>query len=460
MNSILGGYRDYLTDHKNSASGVAEDIVDFLKYQTIRELCEVASFKTLLENDRVSCLSLYTAFKTLYRNGIRFVLIMDEWDLFYREFRDDTALLKKFIDLLRDLFKSADGQKCFYFAYLTGILPIIKDNSESSLNTFDECTMLNPEPLERFFGFTEEDVQEIVRLPFCRLDAAELREWYEGYKLNGVDIYNPNSVVNAVMKNKCRSYWSGTRSSEEVIRLINLNFRGIKEDILKLLNGDPVYFTSGGFKNDMTGISSKDDVLSLLACLGYIACTDQKTEAPNGRRKIVKSAFVPNEEIRENLDEIIEAQDWYDGLTTLVRRSHNLYQAILDLDGKRAAAIIQEIHNSPDISLLSCNSEESLTYCVMSGLSLATVKRYKARREEQSGKGRLDLVYEPLQDPSVAVILIEFKYGVSAEEAIKQIKGQEYYREYLDSRRSMIIAGINYNPKTKKHECLIEKMTF
>ena len=96
----------------------------------------------------------------------------------------------------------------------------------------------------------------------------------------------------------------------------------------------------------------------------------------------------------------------------------------------------------------------------MSGLSLATVKRYNARREEQSGKGRLDLVYEPLQDPSGAVILIEFKYGVSAEDAIKQIRDQEYYREYLDSRRSMIIAGINYNPKTKEHECLIEKMTF
>ena len=149
--------------------------------------------------------------------------------------------------------------------------------------------MLNPEPLERFFGFTEEEVQEIVRLPFCRLDAAELREWYEGYKLNGVDIYNPNSVVNAVMKNKCRNYWSGTRSSEEVIRLINLNFRGIKEDILKLLNGDPVYFT----------------VLSLLACLGYIACTDQEL---NPDEEAVNAAFIPNKEIRSNLTNVIKSQ--------------------------------------------------------------------------------------------------------------------------------------------------------
>ncbi len=117
-------------------------------------------------------------------------LLWDEWDLICRDYREDTELQKNFIDFLRGLFKGKKGQSNFALAYLTGILPIKKYNSQSALNTFDECNMLNPEPYAKYFGFTEDEVSEIVKNPSCKLSLQDLQDWYKGYKIRGIDIYN------------------------------------------------------------------------------------------------------------------------------------------------------------------------------------------------------------------------------------------------------------------------------
>ncbi len=140
---------------------------------------------------------------------------------------------------------------------------------------------------------------------------------------------------------------------------------------------------------------------------------------------------------------IIRKQEWYERMET-IRRSENLLRAILELDGTAAASLIQDIHNSPAVALLDYNDEESLTYCVMTGLLWSTLGKYVSHREEQAGKGRADLVYEPAIKGTAPLILIEFKYDGSAEEAIEQIKTQEYFKRYTGQYRSVIIVGINY----------------
>ena len=375
---------------------------------------------------------------------------MDEWDLIYRDYRDENALQEKFIDFLRGLFKSKDGQACFALAYLTGILPIKKYNSQSALNVFKEYNMLAPEPYEQYFGFTEEEVATIVANPSCKLSHQDLKNWYEGYKLNGIDIYNPNSVISAVCDGKCKSFWSGTASNEEVIRLINLNFKGIKSDITKLIDGIKIPFSSNNFQNDMVSIKDKDDIFSLLVCLGYLGCIEKR----NG----LKSAYVPNQEIKQTLLSIVKRQKW-SKRTTIVKRSEDLLKAIIkQQDGEKVAEIIQEVHNSSAVSLLDYNSEESLTYCVMTAMQWATLDIYDYYREEQSGKGRIDLVYDPVEVDDYPLIIIEFKYGKSAEEALEQIKAQEYYQRYTERYRKIILVGINYSKDTKEHECVIEKL--
>ena len=448
MNSIDGLFDGY--SNKKQKIESVNDLVDYLEYSIINELKSSNEFSECLEKHQIENTDLLETLLTITQDfNTKFIFIMDEWDLVYREYRDDDVLQKKFIKLLKNLFKSDDGQACFALAFLTGILPIKKYNSQSALNNFNEYNMLSPEPYEKYFGFTEDEVAEIVKSPSCKISSQELKEWYEGYNLNCIDIYNPNSVVSAVQDGKCKSYWSGTSSNEEVVRLINMDFDGIKRDIVNLIEGEEVIFNCANFQNDMVNINDKDDVFSLLVCLGYLGCSKTK----NQFRKV---AYVPNTEIKAVLMDIVRKQNWYRRMET-IKRSENLLKAIKELDGKTVATIIQEIHNSSSVALLDYNDEESLTYCVMTGLLWSTLDDYSCHREDQLGKGRVDLVYEPIirKHP---LILIEFKYDGSAEEAIAQIKTQEYCKRYEGQYRNIIIVGINYSTKTKDHQCLIEKL--
>ena len=448
MNTIDGLFDNY-SNQKKKVEGV-NDLVDYLEYSIINELKLNNEFSECLEKHQVENTGLLKALSTL-RNHLntQFIFIMDEWDLIYRDYRNDTKLQEDFIELLRGLFKSDGGKACFALAYLTGILPIKKYNSQSALNNFDEFNMLSSGDLAPYFGFTEAEVADIVKSPDCKVSHQNLKEWYEGYKIKGIDIYNPNSVCKAVSRNECISYWSKTSSNEEIVRLINMDFDGIKEDIINLIEGDEVTFSCVNFQNDMVTLKNKNDVFSLLVCLGYLGCAETK----NQFRKV---AYVPNAEIKAVLLDIVREQNWYERIET-IKRSENLLKAIKELDGTTVATIIQDIHNSSAVSLLDYNDEESLTYCVMTGLLWSTLDDYSYHREDQAGKGRVDLVYEPLTRRH-PLILIEFKYDGSAEEAIAQIKKQEYFKRYTGQYRNIIIVGINYSTKTKDHQCLIEKI--
>jgi len=448
MNTIDGLFDGY-SNKKQKVEGV-NDLVDYFEYSIIKELKSSDIFSACLEKHQIENTGLLETLLAITQDlNTKFIFIMDEWDLVYREYCNDEALQKKFIKLLKNLFKADGGQDCFALAYLTGILPIKKYNSQSALNDFDEYNMLSPGDYAPYFGFTEDEIAKIVESPNCKVSHQDLNEWYKGYKIKGVDIYNPNSVCKAVSRSECISYWSGTSSNEEFVRLINTDFKGIKEDIINLIEGEQVTFSCANFQNDMVTIKDKNDVFSLLVCLGYLGCSDTK----NKYRKV---AYVPNAEIKAVLMDIVREQNWYERMET-IKRSDNLHKAIMELDGTTVAGVIQEIHNSSAVSLLDYNDEESLTYCMMTGLLWSTLDDYSCHREDQAGKGRVDLVYEPITG-KLPLILIEFKYDGSAEEAIAQIKTQEYFKRYTGQYRNIIIVGINYSTKTKDHQCLIEKL--
>ena len=452
MNSIKDRYISYKSD-KSIYIEAIDDIVDFLQYIVIRELKENKEYAEQINNDPlIGKKSLSSALNVICKyTGEKFIFIMDEWDLIYRDYRKDNTLQEKFIEFLRGLFKSSSGQACFALAYLTGILPIKKYNSQSALNCFDEYNMLAPGNYATYFGFTEEEVAQIVKSHDYKVSHQDLKEWYEGYKIKGIDIYNPNSVCKAVSRNECISYWSGTSSNEEVINLINMNFDGIKDDIIHLIEGSTIQFSCITFQNDMVSIENKDDIFSLLVCLGYLGCVDD-----GGNYRL---AYVPNKEIRTALSSIVKSQPWFNSMT-IIERSQSLFEAITTLDANKIANIITEIHNSPNVSLLTYNREESMVFCLISGLMWQTEREYEVFRELQSGKGSADLIYVPKRNMHLPILLIEFKYGQSAEEAMNQIKEKEYFSRYIDGDypNDVLLIGINYNPKTKEHQCLIEKM--
>ena len=452
MNSIKDKYRSYKTDRSIYIEDI-DDIVDFLQYVVIQDLKENKNYAEQINKaPLVGKKSLSSALEAICQStGEQFVFIMDEWDLIYRDYRHEETLQEKFIEVMRGLFKSKSGQACFAFAYLTGILPIKKYNSQSALNDFKEYNMLRPVPYEKYFGFTEEEVAVIVENPSCSVSCQDLKKWYEGYRLNNIDIYNPNSVVSAISDGVCQSYWSGTSSNEEVVHLINMNFDGIKNDILHLIEGSIIKFNCRTFQNDMVSIDNKDDVFSLLVCLGYLGCVDEGGDD--------RLAYVPNKEIRTALSSLVKAQPWFNSMP-IIERSESLFEAITALDGNKTAEIITEIHNSPNVSLLAYNREESMVFCLISGLMWCTEREYECFRELQSGKGSADLVYAPRRNMNLPILLIEFKYGHSAEEAVKQIKENEYFSRYRegDYPNDVLLIGINYDPKTKAHQCMIEKL--
>ena len=129
--------------------------------------------------------------------GNRFIIIIDEWDALFREARNDHTLQEQYIQLLRGLFKSS-GQtdKMIEAAYMTGILPIKKYGTQSAMTDFREYTMLQPEPLEKFIGFTEDEVRGLCE--GSKLSFAAVREWYDGYVLGDhTHIYSPKSVISS-----------------------------------------------------------------------------------------------------------------------------------------------------------------------------------------------------------------------------------------------------------------------
>ncbi|MGN1356654.1 MAG: AAA family ATPase [Succinivibrionaceae bacterium] len=450
MNSIRSLYIGYLNKAERIQN--VNDIVDYLEYSVIKELKEDERFSECLKKQHIENTGLLEAASALQQNlNNQFIFIMDEWDLIYRDYRNENTLQEKFIDFLRGLFKSYDGQVCFALAYLTGILPIKKYNSQSALNNFDEYNMLAPGNYAPYFGFTEDEVANIVKSPVCKVSHKDLKEWYEGYKIKGVDIYNPNSVCKAINRNECISYWSGTSSNEEVVRLINMNFGGIKDDIIHLIEGGSIQFNCATFQNDMVSIANKDDIFSLLVCLGYLGCVDDGGD--------YRLAYVPNKEIKTALSSLVKAQPWFNSMP-VIERSEALFNAITALDGKKTAEIITEIHNSPNVSLLTYNREESMVFCLISGLMWCTEMEYECFRELQSGKGSADLIYVPKRNINLPILLIEFKYGLSAEEALKQIKEKEYFSRYRngDYPNDVLLIGINYSRKTRDHQCLIKKL--
>ena len=475
MNIVNARYNNLV--RKSAKIEEVIDIVDLTEYLVIRELKEEPEFAPVLTKAGISNIGLNEALSEIHQKlNISFVFIMDEWDLIYRDYQDDKALQKKFIDVLRGLFKAADGLACFSLVYLTGILPIKKYNSESALNNFDEYNMLHPDTFTPYFGFTDEEVTEISRLPRCHISKERLKEWYEGYKFlmydedkntedegyeaDGkndeapekyrlVDVYNPNSVAKAVSRRKCGNYWSSTSSNEEVIRLINMNFEGIRDDIINLISGGRIVFDCESFQNDMTTIDNKDQIFSLLVCLGYLGCSDEGD--------FLRSAYVPNREIRSALSSIVRKQPWYNSMP-VIERSEKLFQAIRSLDAAKTAEIIGSIHNSPYVSVIGYNREEALVFCLISGLMWCTENAYNSIRELPAGKGFADLVFVPKIRADLPIMILEFKRDSSAEEALNQIKERDYAARYRKDRNEneILLIGLNYNSLTKEHQCLIE----
>ena len=376
--------------------------------------------------------------------GQKFVIIIDEWDVLIRDASADTKIQDSYINFLRGLFKGTLPTRYIALAYLTGILPIKKVQTQSALNNFNEFTMLDARGFAKYIGFTEEEVKTLCDQ--YHRDFEKVKRWYDGYLLENCQVYNPKAVVEVLRWNKYQSYWSRTGTYDAIVPLINMDFDGLKTAVITMLSGSSVEVDVSCFQNDMINFSSKDDVLTYLIHLGYLGY-DQNTQ----------SAFIPNEELRQELTAATRRKRW-DEMMAFQAASDQLLDATLDLDTETVADEIEKIHSSYT-SVITYHDENSLS-SVLTIAYLSSMKYYfKPIREMPTGRGFADFVYLPKPEfrSDYPALLVELKWNHSAHTALNQIKEKKYIASLEPYIGDILLVGINYDKKTKKHECLIEK---
>lgn len=376
--------------------------------------------------------------------GQQFVFIIDEWDAICREFKKSTVAMDRYVNWLRRMFKGSLSLKVFAAVYMTGILPVKKYKTESALNNFIEYSMIDPGDLAKYFGFTKEEVNRLAAKYGADID--ELEKWYDGYKIGDESsMFNPNSVMQAVKRRRCRSYWASTGAYEAVANYIKMNFDGLKDDVICLLSGGRVKVNTTKFQNDMSIVQQKDDVLTVLIHLGYLSFDWQNNEC-----------YIPNWEVVGELSNAVEDTDW-NVVIKAVERSERLLQSTIDGDEDAVARGIDAVHDE-NTSILSYNDENSLA-CVISIAYYYAKNNYVMHRELASGKGFADIVMIPRKHTGLPAIVIELKYDHNADTAISQIKRKKYPEKIVEYSGRILLVGVNYDKKEKSHSCRIERIT-
>ena len=381
-----------------------------------------------------SILNIYSA------TGETFILLIDEYDVLVREQVSD-KLFSEYLSFLNGLFKSDTLRPAISLAYLTGILPVVRDKIQSKLNNFEEYTILDAENFAEYTGFTGKEVEALCLKH--GLDYGECRQWYDGYRQHGYEIYNPESVVKSIRKMSFGSYWGMTSTYEAIAERIRQNFAGTRDAVVLMLAGENVDVNVTRFMNTMTSFKTKDDVFTYLIHLGYLAYNLEDS-----------TCRIPNREVRREWFNAIETEPDYEVTNKIIRSSKELLSETWagNEDAVAKALDISHIHVT---SNRSYNNEDALQSAIYLAYIYA-LNKYTVIKELTTGKGFADVVFIPLskQDPAM---VIELKRNSCAESALDQIRNRQYYDCLEHYSGNLLFVGINYDGKEKTHTCAISR---
>lgn len=446
-------------DMTNIMGEEKNEIVPYIRRSVTEEL--VSAYPDLKVNKESFSTTLINAVEL---TGNKFIMIIDEWDAPIREV---PAIQREYLEFLRMLFKSSGTtDRIFAAAYMTGILPIKKDGSQSAISDFEEFTMVKPRQFGKYVGFTEEEVKNLCN--DYDGDFAKMKQWYDGYGFRGVpSVYNPNSVMKALRYNDFDSYWTQTSAAESLMGYISLDFDGLSRTVAELIGGVEVKVDTKNFANDLVTFRNRDDVLTLLIHLGYLAY-DEETQRVR----------IPNEEIRLEFARTVR-EVRRDETIRRVRESDQLIADTVHMNGEAVARQIEKIHGEeaeigkPELRFASfgyrkvqpsgftfLNSEQALR-SVIKRAYFSYEDEYLKFEELPAGDGCADIVYFPKKDSMLPALVIELKWNKSAEGAIEQIKDRRYPDAIKGYGGDILLVGINYDREApagkRKHECVIEK---
>ncbi len=389
-----------------------------------------------------------------------FIFIIDEWDYIfshelYPEHHSD------FLEFLRNLLKD---KPYVALVYMTGVLPIKKYSTGSALNMFKEYTMLKDPSFEKYFGFTEEEVEMLCERQTA-LSMEEIRDWYNGYQTkDGARLYNPRSVVCALEDEACQSYWTRTGRMDEVLFFLKYNIGEVRDDVVKMVNDTPVRIDiDEEYSAGQGQPQNRESIYAAMIIYGLLSYHDGELR-------------IPNKELMLEFQKALKDDD-FGYVAELVRNSSDVLDATWAKNGDVVASYLHNIHNS-ELPVLKYNDENSLS-CVVTLAYLSARNKYRMEREESmkrsskdvspmdetprtskfhAGKGFVDFIFYPRRI-NLPGIILELKADKTPEDAIAQIKDKDYCEKLRKENVTRILAvGINYDTKEKEHQCVIEEL--
>ena len=376
------------------------------------------------------------------KTGAQFVFVIDEWDAVFRYYPKDESLQSEWIHFLRDMFKQANMDKCVALVYMTGILPVKKYSTQSSLNQFFEYTMIQPLELEKYVGFLPSEVDALCEK--FDMDRAEAANWYDGYTFpHEHHVYNPCSVAKAMKSHTYSCYWTQTDTFESLLKYIDIDLDGIYNDVMHMIGGGRVDVDISAYDKSFTIPQNKNHCFSLLVHIGYL-----------GYDAMASQVFIPNEEVRLAFRSALEECSWPEAIKPY-QRSKKFIDAIHAEDSATVARMVEETHQYMT-SVLNYNNENALA-CVVSVLCFYAENLYHVIREFPTGKGFADIVLLPKKGVHKPAIVVELKFNKDVKAAIDQIHNNQYPGRLADFYGDLILVGICYDKK-KAHDCAIERV--
>lgn len=372
------------------------------------------------------------------QTGKGFVFILDEWDYIFNNSLFSENDRKSFLKFLEDLLKD---KSYVDLAYMTGILPIAKYSTSSTINMFKEYNILTDKKYYKYFGFNIEETKALCDKQ-DEVTFDELKTWYDGYKtFKGEDIFNPRSVAYALSDGVCQSYWTNTGPMDEIIYYINNDVGAVKDDIVSMVSGIPLEIKLKGYSAEQKELNTRNQILSAMTIYGFLSYHDKTLE-------------IPNKELRIKFDEALEDKSMGE-VSKLVLKSNEMLKATLRKDTETMVKILEEAHDL-NIPSIKYNDENSLS-CVVMLSYLSARDEYTIIREMPSGKGFADFIFYP-NDKSKPAFILELKKNSTPEEALKQIREKKYALSLRNYTGKKFAVGISWDKKTKEHKIKIEDL--
>lgn len=415
--------------------GNGENFVCALKSALLKELaCEFPNVGITAEDD------FFDGLRRAYESDRRpFVVILDEYDALLR-YSVGKESFDEYLNFLNVLFKGMAMSKIVQLAYITGIIPIIRNSFQSKLNNFREFTMVSPGRFARYMGFTRDEVKAVC--DECGIDFAMCLDWYDGYKLNDeVDVSSPYSVTLAASEKCFESHWSATGSYYCLKDYISMDFDGIRADVIRFMNGEQLDIDISTYQNSLSDFNDKDEIFTYLVHLGYLAYNSQ-----------THKAYIPNKEVMGEWKNSLKDNRKFSAIIDFIDNSRNLLSATIDKDAQAVAEALDYAHQEVTSSL-SYNNEQSLQSAITLAYFYAKAN-YTVLKEMPTGRGYADVAFIPIVPSSeYPAIIIELKWNKTAKSALAQIRAKRYADALSHYKGKLILAAVTYDVKTKQHTC-------